>query len=566
MYTACPASSALLEITSRCVSTLITSCPDLCVNELLNTAVRHAPAFDWVVAHVGSCFPKTIIARVLSVGLKDFCAFHVSSSANEGVGGGGGGVDPAAAKMFSAKMNSVVGILNYLTSRGHRSDIRFAIHSQFQDSLSPLEDDAVVDDPTSSSSSAHVDPATLQYATLPYLLHLATLSPVLLKLVVADLVASFGKPAVLRQLTEHLERWAQATSTSKATGSASGVGAVGDRLLTVAVSLIVRIDDADGALDVFKLLMLTADPESFASEDDDEDDIPYIPDVAKIAAMTILDHLLLQLQQRVYVSFKDKADVPFLIAIKDRWRPICMMLLSKETTKVDGKNDASDDDTDASSDAPTDGNDTQSRRRRLSSRLETAIARLLTFISLQSESLSSAILSTLILESPSARDTAVFYPIIAGVQNLTPQILGNVLLAVFEAMLSRQDESTAFRALTNLRHLMDVEKSSCFSTTTAAAEPNGLMPIASLKACLQKPEALTAVAKILSFFSSRRVLRVGIQLALHLGLAKSSMSSSTLLATSVAVNFFNSKNWLIKMSFCIGFVIQKKSAYKSKNC
>ena len=508
MYTGCPASSALLEITSRCVSTLIASCPDLCVNELLNTAVRHAPAFDWVVAHVGSCFPKTIIARVLSVGLKDFCVFHVALAKD------GADNDAAAAKLLSAKMNSVVGILNYLTSRGHKSDIRFAIHSLFQDSLSPLEDDAV-GDPSSSSS---LDPATLQYATLPYLLHLASLSPILLKVVVADLVTSFGKPAVLRQLTEHLERWTNETSNA----AKGGVSAGGERLLTLAVSLIVLVDDADGAIDVLKLLMMTADPESFASEDDDEDDIPFIPDVAKDGAMAILDHVTLQLQHRVYVSFKDKADVPFLIALKERWRPVCKLLLSASRCQD-------------FIEEPGSTSGVASSRRRLSSRLETIVVRLLTFISLQSESLSAAVLSTLILESTSARDAALFFPILGGVQNVTPAILSNVLLAVLEAVFSRQEEPVAFRALTNLRHALDVEKR---GASSSVAELTGLMPNASIKACLQRADALTWIAKILAFFSSCRVLRVGIQLLLHLGLAKSSMSSSTLLATAVAVNFF----------------------------
>jgi hypothetical protein len=41
-----------------------------CIAALLDTSVRHAPHFDWVVAHIGSCFPHTVISRVLSVGLK----------------------------------------------------------------------------------------------------------------------------------------------------------------------------------------------------------------------------------------------------------------------------------------------------------------------------------------------------------------------------------------------------------------------------------------------------------------------------------------------------------------
>lgn len=37
-------------------------------------SVLHSPHFDWVVVHVGSSFPETVINKVLSVGIKDFCS------------------------------------------------------------------------------------------------------------------------------------------------------------------------------------------------------------------------------------------------------------------------------------------------------------------------------------------------------------------------------------------------------------------------------------------------------------------------------------------------------------
>ena len=46
---------------------------EACISVLLDTSVRHSPHFDWVVAHIGGCFPDTVINRVLTVGLKDFC-------------------------------------------------------------------------------------------------------------------------------------------------------------------------------------------------------------------------------------------------------------------------------------------------------------------------------------------------------------------------------------------------------------------------------------------------------------------------------------------------------------
>jgi hypothetical protein len=35
-----------------------------CVSSLLEASVRHGPHFDWVVAHVGGCFPDTVISRL----------------------------------------------------------------------------------------------------------------------------------------------------------------------------------------------------------------------------------------------------------------------------------------------------------------------------------------------------------------------------------------------------------------------------------------------------------------------------------------------------------------------
>lgn len=36
------------------------------------TCVKYNPHFDWVVAHIGSCFPLTVISRVLVAGLHEF--------------------------------------------------------------------------------------------------------------------------------------------------------------------------------------------------------------------------------------------------------------------------------------------------------------------------------------------------------------------------------------------------------------------------------------------------------------------------------------------------------------
>jgi integrator complex subunit 5 len=71
----CHAPRTLIDLTAICLNALVANAEktENCVSVLLDTSVKHSPHFDWVVAHVGSCFPETVIGRVLSVGLKDFC-------------------------------------------------------------------------------------------------------------------------------------------------------------------------------------------------------------------------------------------------------------------------------------------------------------------------------------------------------------------------------------------------------------------------------------------------------------------------------------------------------------
>lgn len=78
-----------------------------------DTSVKHSPNFDWVVAHVGSCFPNTVITRVLSCGLKDFCQNKSYVQGCE-----------------SPKLKSVVGILGHLAN-SHSEDIQKALLDLF---------------------------------------------------------------------------------------------------------------------------------------------------------------------------------------------------------------------------------------------------------------------------------------------------------------------------------------------------------------------------------------------------------------------------------------------------
>ena len=71
--------------------------------------------FESVSSHVRSCFPTTIITRVLLCGLKDYYQ-HMS-----------GQTDGA----HENKMSSVVGILSHMAVQ-HANDVRHAIGKLFQ--------------------------------------------------------------------------------------------------------------------------------------------------------------------------------------------------------------------------------------------------------------------------------------------------------------------------------------------------------------------------------------------------------------------------------------------------
>ncbi|XP_022649876.1 integrator complex subunit 5-like [Varroa jacobsoni] len=147
-WMSCPPMRSLIDITSQCVLNAADLDTDRCINALLDTTIRYSPHFDWVVAHIGSSFPHTVITRVLTVGLKHFLTQEP------------GVVD-------SNKLVSVVGILGHLAGQ-HSGDIKKALADMLSGSL--------CDKPTSE-----------QLVVIPYLLDLSIMSELLLTSVVSDL-------------------------------------------------------------------------------------------------------------------------------------------------------------------------------------------------------------------------------------------------------------------------------------------------------------------------------------------------------------------------------------------
>ena len=173
-WMSCRATRTLIDITAQCLQCLMHSDTESCIKALLDTSVLHSPHFDWVVAHVGSCFPNTVITRVLSCGLKDFCAMGYEHNVK------------------NPKLNSVVGILGHLAG-SHFQDIRAALLDLFKWSL---DEDMSIDEDTKKQ----------KLATVPFLLNLASLSQTLLKAITSDVLQTL-KPDIIPRLALFASDW-----------------------------------------------------------------------------------------------------------------------------------------------------------------------------------------------------------------------------------------------------------------------------------------------------------------------------------------------------------------------
>uniref|UniRef100_A0A8C6UAI2 Integrator complex subunit 5 n=1 Tax=Neogobius melanostomus TaxID=47308 RepID=A0A8C6UAI2_9GOBI len=190
LWMSCAATRALMEAYSQCLAAMLAWCPDACVDALLDTSVQHSPHFDWVVAHIGSAFPGTIISRVLACGLKDFCSHGAKDQGFVVMGMDKGAKVP--------KIGSVVGILGHLAVH-HSDSIRKELLRMFQESLTPSNQLS----PNLSSTSWETSPQ-LRRAAVPFLLQLAAMSPDLFGAVSSELVELL-RPPVLLQLHSLLQ-------------------------------------------------------------------------------------------------------------------------------------------------------------------------------------------------------------------------------------------------------------------------------------------------------------------------------------------------------------------------
>jgi len=221
--------SSLMELTTQCIKSLKNSEwheeTEICVSGLLDASMRHGPTFDWVVAHVGARFPDTVIARVFSVGLKEFwSAIGDDQSVTET-----GQVN----LQKIPKINSVVGILDHLASADHTQEVKECLKTMVCDSIQQYDDEDI---------EAGSEEEEQSLATVPYLLYLAKMSNVVALALTTNIYEFVTRPGVAERLSEMVADWAEHYFP--------GRGALPNHI----VNLVLNVPGVNGR-DAFRLLL-----------------------------------------------------------------------------------------------------------------------------------------------------------------------------------------------------------------------------------------------------------------------------------------------------------------------
>ncbi|XP_064649352.1 integrator complex subunit 5-like [Lineus longissimus] len=280
LWMTCQPTKILMEIATECFASMIGTSPDVCINALLEASVKHSPHFDWVVAHIGSCFPTTIITRVLMCGLKDFC-HHGSAQ-----------TDHHTSSESIPKITSVVGILGHLASQ-HGQDIKKALLNLFQESL-------------------HNEDNPMYTSAVPYLLYLASMSNMLLKVITNEFVQILTPP-VLNGLADKFSRLSAPVLQDK------------QGLLDLSVHLVMKTDI--GAANMLNFLLDIADPPS--------DKKSQISPVVQQTCKYILDKLLALLHKTTHSRrIETEPDIPLLAALEPNTIHLCDQLINGKQVRT----------------------------------------------------------------------------------------------------------------------------------------------------------------------------------------------------------------------------------------
>lgn len=258
----------LIDLTTQCLEDLTPSETGACINALLETSVEHSPHFDWVVAHIGGCFPHTVVTRVLSCGLQDFLLYSA---------------EPGGGSVSSPKLHSVVGILSHL-SFSHAVNIQRAVA------------DLVVYSSTDMTES-HV-------AVVPYVLQLCNLSQDLLDIILEQGVRTVSAETI-QVFSQQAGIWCAKYFGGRET------------LMNFMVQQAVRC--RQGGLLVVNTLLQHGSPSQPASAH---------PEVA----CELLEVLLNEAAQAVQNSGRVMpAEVPFIQSLQPHVSALCNLLLTEDS-------------------------------------------------------------------------------------------------------------------------------------------------------------------------------------------------------------------------------------------
>ncbi|XP_048244995.1 integrator complex subunit 5-like [Haliotis rufescens] len=282
LWMTCSPTKLLMELASECFAAMVGGAPDICVDALLEASVKYSPHFDWVVAHIGSCFPKMIITRVLNCGLKDFCNLGTDMSERE-----------MSSRQKLPKMASVVGILGHLASK-HGQDIRRALMKLFEESLCGESD-------------------VMKVKTVPFLLQLASMSQMLLQVLTTDMIKALT-PEVLNKLHSQFSKWKMANLKEY------------ESLLSLVVHLAVKSDV--GGYDVVEFLITAAAPKQ------QQDGMEVTCPVKEVqdACHELMDKLIYEIQHTIHSRKKSmpNQDLPLLAGLAGDVHRLLKLLIESE--------------------------------------------------------------------------------------------------------------------------------------------------------------------------------------------------------------------------------------------
>lgn len=285
LWMGCRSTRTLIDITTQCLTSLMNTDSETWMNALLDTSVKHSPHFDWVVAHVGSCFPNTVITRVLSCGLKDFCQYKSIETGSK-----------------APKLVSVVGILSHLAG-SHFTDIRSALLELFSWSVRPYD---LLDSDVKSQ----------KHSTVPFLLQLATMSPTLLKAMGSNIQHTL-RGNIIFQLYGYVNDWCKYFTSPK-------------NLEEVVVNLVLKTE-RDG-IQIINLLLNYVFLLSSSSSYVDVRNLEAVVNDIKSTAHEILEHVLLEMD---YLNRTQQQNVGLLNSLLVDSTSLQSLLLSPERLKYE---------------------------------------------------------------------------------------------------------------------------------------------------------------------------------------------------------------------------------------